>query len=121
MVTSLLISRKINDDKKILEKNISEIDLFIKSHISKDAVIKMGSIHTGQLRSRLEEFGYRFVIQEQRRGAAIYEKNQKMIRDSDSVLIINFNQSPNMTDFEEYAKEQDTIDESVYVLRLYLD
>ena len=120
-IIALFASRKINDDKKILEKNISEIDLFIKSHICKDAVIEIGSMHTRQLRSRLEELGYRFVIQELHRGAAIYEKNQKMIRKSDMVIIINLDQSTNMTDFEEYAKEQDTTDESVFVLNISSD
>ena len=120
-VISLFASRKTNDDKKILEKNISEIDLFIKSHICKDTVIEIGSMHTSQLRSHLEELGYRFVIQELHRGAAIYEKNQKMIRKSDMVLIINLDQSTNMTDFEEYAKEQAATDESVFVLSLSSD
>ena len=44
-----------------------------------------------------------------------------MIIKNDMVLIFNFNQSANMTDFEEYAKEQASADESVYILSLYSD
>ncbi|NOR56609.1 MAG: hypothetical protein GQ531_10455 [Sulfurovum sp.] len=118
MVTSLLISRKINDDKKILENNISEIDLFIKNHIPKDRVIQMGSMLTGELRSRLEDLGYKFLLKQQYRNT-LDKTNKEMISESDMVLIVNLDQSSNMTDFEEYAKEQAATHESVYVLSLF--
>lgn len=118
MIVSLLISRKINNDKKILEKNISEIELFIKNNIPKNSAIQMGSVLTAEIRSPLEEYGYQFVIKKQHRGAALYDSNLEMIRTSDMVLIINLDQSSNMTAFEEYAKEQATTHESVFVLSL---
>ena len=118
MKTTLLISRELNDDKKILEKNICKIDSFIKECVSENTVFHMGSTLTGEFRRRMESLDYRFVLKKQYR-SGLEKSNKEMIRESDRVLIINFNKSPNMTDFEEYAKEQDAIHESVYVLSLY--
>jgi len=117
MKTILLISRVLNDNKEVLEKKISEIDSFIEECVPKNTVLHMGSTLTGEFRRRMEILDYRFVLKKQYR-SGLYKSNKEMIKESDRVLIINVNQSPNMTDFEEYAKKQDTIDESVYVLRL---
>jgi len=46
----------------------------------------------------------------------MYEKNKSMLRKSDMVLIINLDQSPNMTSFEKYAKEQDPTNELFCIL-----
>ncbi len=118
MKTILLISRELNDDKKILEKNIFEIDSFIKECVPENTVLHMGSTLTGEFRRRMESLDYKFILKKQYR-SGLYKSNKEMIKESDRVLIINFNKSLNMTDFEEYAKGQDATNESVYVLSLY--
>ncbi len=120
MLISLIISREINDNKEVLKKNISEIDLFIKKCIPENTVLQMGSILTGKFRIRMENLGYNFILKPQYRNT-LYESNKEMINESDIVIIINLDQSLNMTDFEEYAKEQDGTNGAVHVLKLYSD
>ncbi len=111
-----MISRQLNDDQETLNKNISEIDIFLKECIPEDIVLQMGSILTGKFRILMEDLGYKFMLKPQHPNSE--NSNKKMIRKSDMVIIINYKRSSHMTELERYAKEQKITHESVYVLNL---
>ncbi|SMC10072.1 hypothetical protein [Nitratiruptor tergarcus] len=120
-MTVLMVSRYFNDHPKVLDLFKKEIIAFIDQYNGNN-VIRMGNILTGNIRKFLEENGYEIdVISMPRRGKGLYNKNIKMIKEATKVLAIQYENSPNIQKFINYAKQLQKPIEILHLQKLDID
>ena len=97
-------SRFLNENNN-LEDYKNEIENFLDKVIPVDAVITMGNLKNGPMIEFINSIGY--VINKKRQHPqSLYNSNRMLIRENDLVIFLIHNNSANMTDFLEYAREE---------------
>ena len=96
-------SRFLNENNN-LENYKNEIENFLEKVIPMDAVITMGNLKNGPMIQFIDNIGY-IVNKKIQHPQSLYNSNRMLIRQNDLVIFLIYNNSANMTDFLEYAKE----------------
>ena len=101
MNTLIMSSRFLNDNLKDYQ---SEIEIFLNKVIPANAVITMGNLKNVPMIKFIDSVGYQ-VNKKRQHPDSLYNSNRMLIRQNDLVIFLIHNNSANMTDFLEYAKE----------------
>ena len=96
-------SRFLNENNN-LEDYQTEIENFLNKVIPKDAVITMGNLKNGPMIKYINSIGYD-INKKIQHPQSLYNSNRMLIRQNELVIFLIYNNSANMTDFLEYAKE----------------
>lgn len=103
MNTLIMSSRFLNDNDN-LKDHKTEIENFLNKIIPINAVITMGNLKNVPMIKFIDSIGYK-VNKKRQHPDSLYNSNRMLIRQNDLVIFLIHNNSANMTDFLEYAKE----------------
>jgi len=96
-------SRFLNENNNIKDHQ-TEIESFLDKVIPIDAVITMGNLKNGPMIKFINSIGYD-INKKRQHPESLYNSNRMLIRQNDLVIFLIYNNSANMTDFLEYARE----------------
>ena len=105
-MNTLIMSSKFLNENNNLENYKSEIEEFLVDVIPENAVITMGNLKNGPMIKFINSIGY-VVNKKRQHPQSLYNSNRMLIRQNDLVIFLIYNNSANMTDFLDYAKEMD--------------
>lgn len=103
MNTLIMSSRFLNENNN-LDNYKSKIEEFLADVIPENTVITMGNLKNGPMIKYVNSLGYE-VNKKRQHPESLYNSNRMLIRQNDLVIFLIHNNSANMTDFLEYAKE----------------
>lgn len=117
MKATVLISKKLNDSPELLARHECKIANFLQKYACTDATFQVGNIYTNGLQKILDSNDFEYTVKRQHPNS-LAPSNRNMMMESDIVLIINYQKSSYMIQFEKYAKNLDDGNKKIDVLTL---
>jgi hypothetical protein len=113
VIVQVLSSKSLNDVKN-LKLYGNEIDTFLKETLPENSIIRIGHFRNEKMAEFLKSLNYEVEVVEQN-WRKLLQLNKDMIDTSDITIILQYNESPNMSLFYDHAVSKG---KKVYRLKL---